>query len=72
MPTLLVRCSAPELSAPKAVADPPWWTRLARAIAAEYRARHAMRRLHGLNESMLRDLGLDPGGVEHAVRFGRD
>ena len=71
MPTLPVRCSAPEMSVPEPIAGPPWWTRLVRVIAAEYRARRATRRLHGLDERMLRDLGLDPGGLEHAARSGR-
>ena len=48
-----------------------WWSGLARAVAAEYRARCAVRQLAGLDEYMLRDIGLDRGGLEHAARFGR-
>ena len=56
--------------APRA-AGPAWWTRLTRALAAEYRARHAARELHGLGAEMLRDIGLEHGGVAYAARFGR-
>ena len=47
-------------------------TRVARAAVAEYHARRAARHLMGLDDLMLRDIGLDRGGIEHVVRFGRD
>jgi uncharacterized protein YjiS (DUF1127 family) len=31
-----------------------------------------VRALHELSDHRLRDLGLDRGGIEHAVRFGRE
>jgi uncharacterized protein YjiS (DUF1127 family) len=69
---LSVSCPARDAYAPEAAVGPSRWTRLVRAIAAEYRARRAMRELHGLDEKMLRDIGLDPGGIAYAVRFGRE
>ena len=69
---LLVLCPARGAYAPEAAAGPSWGTRLVRAVAAEYRARRAMRELHGLDEQMLRDIGLDRGGIEYVARFGRD
>lgn len=72
MVDLSVSCPTREACAPEATAGPSWWTRLARAIADEYRVRRASRELHGLGERMLRDVGLDPGGIPYAVRFGRE
>ena len=72
VPTSSTRCPASGLPAPPAVAGPSLWARLAHAIADEYRARRALRKLRGLNERMLHDIGLAPGGLEHAARFGRD
>jgi uncharacterized protein YjiS (DUF1127 family) len=71
MSSLLIGSSAQETFAP-AAAGPSWWARLARAVVDEYRARRAIGQLHGMNERLLCDIGLDRGGIEHAVRFGRD
>jgi uncharacterized protein YjiS (DUF1127 family) len=63
---------ARQACAPETTAGPSWLTRLARAVVDEYRIRRASRELHGLGEHMLRDVGLDPGGIPYAVRFGRE
>jgi uncharacterized protein YjiS (DUF1127 family) len=46
--------------------------RLAGVAVAEYRARRAARYLTGLDDFMLRDIGIGRGEVERAVRAGRD
>jgi uncharacterized protein YjiS (DUF1127 family) len=71
MSSLLIGCSPLEISAPEATAGPSWWERLARRIANEYRIRRAEREVAALDDSMLRDIGLDRGGAEYAARFGR-
>ena len=48
-----------------------WWARLVRAVVREYEARRTLRELELLENYMLRDIGLDRGGLEHAARFGR-
>jgi uncharacterized protein YjiS (DUF1127 family) len=44
---------------------------LAKAVAHEYRLRRDMRRLEGLSDSLLSDIGLSRGAIEGAVRHGR-
>ena len=43
----------------------------AASLAREIRIRRDLRRLSGLNDAMLRDIGIARGGLESAVRFGR-
>jgi uncharacterized protein YjiS (DUF1127 family) len=69
--SLLVEYSAPKVRVPSAAAGSSLWARLGRLIADEYRIRRATREMRALDDRTLRDLGLDRGGVEHAVRFGR-
>lgn len=38
---------------------------------SKYEARRTLRELELLENFMLRDIGLDRGGLEHAARFGR-
>ena len=45
--------------------------RLAAAVAREIRARHDLARLQSLDDTMLHDIGLSRGEIEHAVRHGR-
>ena len=71
MSSLLIGCSALETSAPRAATGPSWWERLARRIANEYRIRRGTREMRALDDRMLRDVGLDHGGIECAARFGR-
>ena len=71
MSSLLIGCSAQETFAPRVV-GPSRWTRLARAIVDAYRIRRAAAEMRSLDDRLLRDLGLDRGGVEYAVRFGRE
>ena len=40
-------------------------------LAREIRMRRDLRRLSGLDDAMLRDIGVARGGLENAVRFGR-
>ena len=40
-------------------------------LAREVRLRRDLRLLSGLDEAMLRDIGLARGGLERAVRYGR-
>jgi uncharacterized protein YjiS (DUF1127 family) len=47
----------------------PW--RVVTALAKELAARRAMQTLAGLDERMLRDIGLDRGQIPDAVRHGR-
>jgi uncharacterized protein YjiS (DUF1127 family) len=44
---------------------------LAEAVAREYRLRRDMRRLEGLSDFLLSDIGLSRGAIEGAVRYGR-
>jgi uncharacterized protein YjiS (DUF1127 family) len=44
---------------------------LAKAVAREYRLRRDMRRLEGLSDYLLSDIGLSRGAIEGAVRHGR-
>ena len=44
---------------------------LAAALANELAARRAMRSLASLDDRMLRDIGLERGQIDHAVRQGR-
>ena len=66
MSSLLIGCSALEISTPGAATGPSWWERLARRVANEYRIRRAAREMVALDERTLRDIGL-----EYAARFGR-
>ena len=45
--------------------------RLAAELAKELAARRAMRSLASLDDRMLRDIGLERGQIDHAVRKGR-
>ena len=40
-------------------------------LAVEWRDRQAIRHVEGLDDAMLRDIGLPRGGIEDAVRNGR-
>ena len=71
MSSLLIGSSAQEAFVPGA-AGPSWWARLARVITDAYRVRRAAAEMRSLDDRLLRDLGLDRGGVEYAVRFGRE
>ena len=44
----------------------------AAALLREIELRRAMRDLHELTDTQLRDIGVSPGDVEHLVRHGRD
>ncbi|HEY7085335.1 MAG TPA: DUF1127 domain-containing protein [Hyphomicrobiaceae bacterium] len=44
---------------------------LAAGLAKELAARRAMRSLASLDDRMLRDIGLERGQIDHAVREGR-
>jgi len=44
---------------------------LAAGLAKELAARRAMRSLASLDDRMLRDIGLERGQIDHAVRQGR-
>lgn len=46
-------------------------TRIAAAVAREFRVRRDMRLLSQFGDSALHDIGLSRGGVEDAVRYGR-
>jgi uncharacterized protein YjiS (DUF1127 family) len=46
-------------------------TRLAGALAAEWRVRRDIRTLRQLGDLALRDMGLTRGEIEHVVRHGR-
>jgi len=41
------------------------------AVMREIRIRRAMREVSALDDALLRDIGLGPGGIEDAVRCGR-
>ncbi|KLK94755.1 hypothetical protein AA309_02000 [Microvirga vignae] len=41
------------------------------AVMREIRLRRAMREMAALDDAMLQDIGLGPGGIEDAVRCGR-
>jgi len=69
--SLLIEYSAQEVRAAEAVVGPSWWMRLMRAIVDAYRVRRAMAQMRALDDRMLRDLGVNRAGIEHAVRFGR-
>ncbi len=71
MSSLLIEASAPKTRAPSGAAGLSRWVRLARRIANEYRIRRATREMRALDDRMLRDVGLDRGGLEHAARFAR-
>ena len=45
--------------------------RLTAGLAKELAARRAMRSLASLDDRMLRDIGLERGQIDHAVRKGR-
>jgi uncharacterized protein YjiS (DUF1127 family) len=45
--------------------------RLVRAVGAEIAARRSIRRLAGMSEHGLRDLGLSRGDLERVARHGR-
>ncbi len=45
--------------------------RLGSRLTVEWRLRQEIRAVAGLDDAMLRDIGLARGGVEHAVRCGR-
>ena len=55
-----------------AVRAPGFVGRLLSLIAEEIRIHHSMRQLASLDDAMLRDIGIDRGAVEDAVRHGRD
>lgn len=57
----------PDLAAARAV---PW--RMLKAILAELAARRAADRLAGLDDRMLRDIGIERGQIQHATRHGRN
>ena len=41
------------------------------ALLKEFRIRQALRQAASLDDSMLHDMGISPGGIEDAVRSGR-
>ena len=45
--------------------------RLLSRVAADWRARQAIRYVESFDDAMLRDIGLPRGGIEDAVRNGR-
>jgi uncharacterized protein YjiS (DUF1127 family) len=72
MSSLSIGCPIPETYPTSEAADaPPWWARLTRLIADEYRVWRGTRELLALDDQMLRDIGLDRGSVEYVARFGR-
>lgn len=54
-----------------AVRAPGFVVRLLSLIVEEIRIHRSMRQLASLDDTMLRDIGLDRGAVEDAVRHGR-
>ena len=69
--SLLVEYSVQGDRAVEAAVDPSWGMRLMRMVVDAWRVRRAMAQMSALDDRMLRDLGLDRAGIEHAVRFGR-
>ena len=71
MSSLLIEYSAQKVRAVEAAASTSWGVRLMRTMVDTYRVHRAMTQMRALDDRMLRDLGLDRAGIEHAVRFGR-
>ena len=46
-------------------------SQMAAALAVEFRTRRDLHALQGLDERQLHDIGVGPGELDHAVRFGR-
>lgn len=46
--------------------------RLLEKIRFELEVRRSLREVQGFDDKMLRDIGLQRGGIEHALRFGVD
>ncbi len=44
--------------------------RLIAKIAFEFEVRRSLREIQGFDDKMLRDIGLQRGGIEHALRNG--
>ena len=59
MSSLLIGCSVLKTYAPEIADGPPWWVRLARLVANEYRIHRGTRELLALDERTLRDIGID-------------
>lgn len=51
---------------------PSWLYRLFSRIVREIRVRRALREVGALDDAALVDIGLSRGGIEDAVRHGRD
>jgi uncharacterized protein YjiS (DUF1127 family) len=49
-----------------------WLIALVQVVAREWRLRRDLAGLQSLDAAALRDIGLDRGSLEQAVRFGRD
>jgi uncharacterized protein YjiS (DUF1127 family) len=57
---------------PRLFAKPIAWVRnLAQAVAREVAFRRAVRQVAELDDDMLKDVGIQRGGIEGALRFGR-
>lgn len=55
----------------KIARKPSRLTGLVSALKREFEIRRALREVGSLDEAMLRDIGINPGSLEYAVRCGR-
>ena len=61
--------SSPARATAKAVHG-GWLGKLVAKILTEIEVRRAMRQISAFDDAMLRDIGLDRGGLEHPLRHG--
>ena len=60
-----------ECTSAKMARKPSRLTGLVAALKREFEIRRALREVGSLDEAMLHDIGITPGGMEDAVRCGR-
>jgi uncharacterized protein YjiS (DUF1127 family) len=58
-------------AAPAKTVRGAWLGKLVRKILIELEVRREMRRLSSFDDAMLRDIGLNRGGIEHPLRHGQ-